>query len=307
MNGAPRIAPTPTSSVASPPPPKTMAMIGIIVSGSAVPTAARTDPTAPWASSSLRPNHSIPLVNSSAPSEDDDERDREDERGPCQPSSAMASDDRDQDDDEDGERDRGQAPVARGEEAEARHDDPPDRQRDDEHDPRPQEALGLEARGSGRGIAVSSNGGNAPWSSGSMPSASIRSTPTSTSPIAEPRADHEEPGDDRLDRVGGVARASARDAVTGPAPGAPSGTPCTGARRRTASAGSARRCGARPASRRRADEHAERDRPGDVRVDLVAQQVDHRGRDGRDADHHVARRGRRPGAGRPSRGSSPAP
>ena len=43
-------------------------MIGIIVSGSAVPTAARTEPTAPSASSSLRPNHSMPLVNSSAPS-----------------------------------------------------------------------------------------------------------------------------------------------------------------------------------------------------------------------------------------------
>ena len=44
MNGAPRIAPTPTSWVASPPPPKMIAMIGIIVSGSAVPTAASTDP-----------------------------------------------------------------------------------------------------------------------------------------------------------------------------------------------------------------------------------------------------------------------
>ena len=42
-------------------------MIGIIVSGSAVPTAASTEPTAPSASSSLRPNHSMPLVNSSAP------------------------------------------------------------------------------------------------------------------------------------------------------------------------------------------------------------------------------------------------
>src|SRR3954452_8694098 len=67
MNGAPRIAPTPTSLVASPPPPNTIAMIGIIVSGRAVPTAARTDPTAPSASSSFRPNHSMPLVKSSAP------------------------------------------------------------------------------------------------------------------------------------------------------------------------------------------------------------------------------------------------
>ena len=42
-------------------------MIGIIVSGRAVPTAARTEPTAPSASSSLWPNHSMPFVNSSAP------------------------------------------------------------------------------------------------------------------------------------------------------------------------------------------------------------------------------------------------
>ena len=42
-------------------------MIGIIVSGRAVPTAASTDPTAPSASSSFRPNHSMPFVNSSAP------------------------------------------------------------------------------------------------------------------------------------------------------------------------------------------------------------------------------------------------
>ena len=68
MNGAPRIAPTPTAWVASPPPPKTIAITGIIVSGSAVPTAASTDPTAPWARLSLRPNHSMPFVNSSAPS-----------------------------------------------------------------------------------------------------------------------------------------------------------------------------------------------------------------------------------------------
>src|SRR5258706_4170877 len=67
MNGAPRIAPTPTPWDAAEPPPDRIAMIGIIVSGRAVPTAARTDPTAPSASSSFRPNHSIPYVNSSAP------------------------------------------------------------------------------------------------------------------------------------------------------------------------------------------------------------------------------------------------
>ena len=66
MNGAPRIAPTPISSECAPPANR-IAMIGIIVSGRAVPTAARTDPTAPSARPSLRPNHSMPLVNSSAP------------------------------------------------------------------------------------------------------------------------------------------------------------------------------------------------------------------------------------------------
>ena len=54
MNGAPRIAPTPTSwdPLGDP---KMIAMIGISVSGSAVPTAASTDPTAPSASPSRRP------------------------------------------------------------------------------------------------------------------------------------------------------------------------------------------------------------------------------------------------------------
>ena len=50
MNGAPRMAPTPTSSAAAPPV-KTMAMIGTSVSGRAVPTAARMLPTAPSPSS----------------------------------------------------------------------------------------------------------------------------------------------------------------------------------------------------------------------------------------------------------------
>ena len=48
MNGAPRMAPTPTSSAACPPV-NTMAMIGTSVSGRAVPTAASTLPTAPFA------------------------------------------------------------------------------------------------------------------------------------------------------------------------------------------------------------------------------------------------------------------
>ncbi len=67
MNGAPRMAPTPMSCE-----PvvwvKRMAMTGIRVSGNAVPTAASTLPTAPSPSSKRRPNHSMPLVNSSAES-----------------------------------------------------------------------------------------------------------------------------------------------------------------------------------------------------------------------------------------------
>src|SRR5829696_2286198 len=66
MNGAPRMAPTPISSECSSPENR-IATMGIIVSGRAVPTAASTEPTAPSARPSFRPNHSIPLVNSSAP------------------------------------------------------------------------------------------------------------------------------------------------------------------------------------------------------------------------------------------------
>ena len=66
MNGAPRMAPTPISSPASALPNR-IAMIGMTVSGSAVPTAARTLPTAPSPRCSLRPNHSTPLQKSSHP------------------------------------------------------------------------------------------------------------------------------------------------------------------------------------------------------------------------------------------------
>ena len=65
MNGAPRIAPVPISSPAAWP--EAIAMIGRIVSGSAVPTAASTDPTAPSESPNPSPTHSTPLVKSSAP------------------------------------------------------------------------------------------------------------------------------------------------------------------------------------------------------------------------------------------------
>ena len=65
MNGAPKFAPTPISCEPSAVA-KTIAMIGMSVSGNAVPTAASTDPTAPSPRPSLRPIHSMPLVNSSA-------------------------------------------------------------------------------------------------------------------------------------------------------------------------------------------------------------------------------------------------
>ena len=53
-------------------------MIGIIVSGSAVPTAASTDPTAPSASSELAPEPLDSVREQLGAEQDDDERD---ERG----------------------------------------------------------------------------------------------------------------------------------------------------------------------------------------------------------------------------------
>jgi len=66
MNGAPRIAPTPISSE-SVVLVKRIAMTGMSVSGVAVPNAARMLPVAPSVMLSLRPSHSTPLVNHSAP------------------------------------------------------------------------------------------------------------------------------------------------------------------------------------------------------------------------------------------------
>src|SRR2546430_467215 len=65
MNGAPRIAPIPMSSPAVCP--DRSATIGSSVSGNAVPTAARTDPTTPSERPNASPIHSTPFVNSSAP------------------------------------------------------------------------------------------------------------------------------------------------------------------------------------------------------------------------------------------------
>ncbi len=65
MNGAPRIAPVPISSPDALP--DKIAINGRRVSGSAVPTAANTEPTAPSDSPKPSPIHSIPFVNNSAP------------------------------------------------------------------------------------------------------------------------------------------------------------------------------------------------------------------------------------------------
>src|SRR3954451_25287544 len=143
MNGAPRIAPTPIASVSAPPPPKAIAMIGIIVSGNAVPTGASTEPTAPCARSSFRPNHSMPLVNSSAPT-------RITTNATTSTSASTSvlqgrgGGDGDEHDDQHEERDHGEPPVTRRDEPDAGDRDATDRQRDHEQDPGPQEALGAE-------------------------------------------------------------------------------------------------------------------------------------------------------------------
>ena len=61
INGAPKIAPMPTSPPIVPET-KNMAISGMIVSGNAVPTAANTEPTTPSERLNLRPIHSTPFV-----------------------------------------------------------------------------------------------------------------------------------------------------------------------------------------------------------------------------------------------------
>ncbi|MNL23682.1 hypothetical protein D3C87_1450820 [compost metagenome] len=67
MNGAPTMAPMPMSVPATLPlrQAPTMAMIGMMVSGRAVPTAASTEPTAPSERFSFLPTHSIELTKAS--------------------------------------------------------------------------------------------------------------------------------------------------------------------------------------------------------------------------------------------------
>ena len=65
-SGPPRAAPTPMSLAAGVVP-KTTATNVTTLSGSAVPKAASTVPTAFWAIPSLRPTHSTPLTKNSQP------------------------------------------------------------------------------------------------------------------------------------------------------------------------------------------------------------------------------------------------
>ena len=66
-NGAPMIAPIAISTDSSSPPPLISATTGMTDSGSAVPTAASSAPTAPWPRLSRCPSHSTALVKPTAP------------------------------------------------------------------------------------------------------------------------------------------------------------------------------------------------------------------------------------------------
>ena len=66
-NGAPMIAPIAICTASSLPPPLSSATTGMTDSGSAVPTAASSAPTAPWPRSSRWPSHSTAFVKPIAP------------------------------------------------------------------------------------------------------------------------------------------------------------------------------------------------------------------------------------------------
>src|SRR5512138_2217689 len=139
MNGAPRIAPTPISSECAPAV-KMIATIGIIVSGSAVPTAARTEPTAPSASPSFRPNHSMPFVNSSAPARMTTKAMARTARSNMS-ASRDPGDDADGDDHQDEAGDEGHGPLPLARVADERRHDPRGRRHE-----RPEQAEPDEAR-----------------------------------------------------------------------------------------------------------------------------------------------------------------
>src|SRR5690242_19209438 len=116
-------------------------MIGIIVSGSAVPTAASTDPTAPSASSSFRPNHSMLFVNSSAT-----RRMTTNAATRMRMSTSALELERDrrqnaeEDDDKDQDRDEGHARLATALIPHQRRGDPRRRCRENDDEPEPQES-----------------------------------------------------------------------------------------------------------------------------------------------------------------------
>src|SRR4051794_18214930 len=141
MNGAPRIAPTPIPWDAAEPPPDRIAMIGIIVSGSAVPTAASTDPTAPSASSSFRPNHSMPFVNSSAPIRMTTKATARTRRSTSGPEGA-GEQHAEGDDREDQRRDCRHHPIVPAGVSKERGQDPSGGRGDHDHEAEPDEAFG---------------------------------------------------------------------------------------------------------------------------------------------------------------------
>src|SRR4029079_3619094 len=165
MNGAPRIAPTPIPWESDVPPPDRIAMIGIIVSGSAVPTAARTDPTAPSASCSFRPKHSMPFVKSSAPSRMRTKATARIRTSIERLGLRVAQDDAQRDHDEDQRGDDRHRPLAADDETAERDDDAHDRCREQDQQPQPDEPgllevgdvvddqAGLERRAAGQRVA----------------------------------------------------------------------------------------------------------------------------------------------------------
>src|SRR6185312_8374242 len=139
MNGAPRIAPTPISSECSWPENR-IATIGIIVSGSAVPTAASTEPTAPSASPSFLPNHSMPLVKSSAPARMTKNETSRISRSIAALACQKPDDHARGDDHQDQQRHRDHAPLAAAPEADRGAHHPEGRRRTDAEDAQPEEA-----------------------------------------------------------------------------------------------------------------------------------------------------------------------
>ena len=249
--GSPR---RPTSSVASPPPPNAIAMIGIIVSGSAVPDRREHGPDGPLGELELAAEPLDAVGEQLGAQQDDDEGDGEDEQVHL---SLQADGGHDRTRGRRGARRArpGRAAVARGDEPDARDDDPPDAAaRSRARCPAHRNPSGLPAAISA-GIGRSSNGGTPPWASGSMP-----------------RGEHQHDADERSGPSRGRCRrrAAARSSTRGatrrrgrPATGstggwtrrsqahrleAPSGRPCTSSTTTNSTAAAGCRSGGRAAT-----------------------------------------------------------